>query len=137
MNTISTYILKQKTNFFKRFLLFFKRKDGLKFYELDENSWYDSEIDDDGNWFTWSFKEGIINLKNIDNISITLRDHIGRNLTIKCGNIEFKKKLSDNRLYIFNIECINQDKVYIIVDDTFSTVDDVRELGVQLRNIEI
>lgn len=137
MNTINTYILKQKTNFFKRFLLFFKRKDGHKFYELDENSWYDTEFDDDGNTFIWSKEEGIIKLFNVDNIKLEVRCPIGRDIVIKCGNIDFKKTLIHDRSYVFYVESRNQDKLTIIVDNTFSTESDVRELGIQVKNIEI
>ena len=117
--------------------LFFKKNGDSKFYELDENSWYDTEIDDDGNTFVWSKEEGIIKLFNVDNIKLEVRCPIGRDITIKCGNIDFKKTLIHDRSYVFYVECVSQDKLSIGVDKTFSTESDVRELGIQVKNIEI
>lgn len=138
MNTLSsTYILKQKLNWFKRFICKFNKSKNEKFFELDEDSWYNSEIDDGGNSFVWSKQVGKIKLFNTNEIVLTVTCPVGRKINIECGSIKFEKQLKSEREYVFYIETIGQDDIYISVDETFSPVDDIRELGLQFKRIAI
>jgi hypothetical protein len=137
--TGSTYYIKNKYGIFKRIWRAFQvsLKSVGEFYELDDMSWYQSEIDDDGNSFIWSKPTATIKLFNVKNIRLIISDPIGRNVCIKFGNVEFNKKLVGQRTYIFNIETFYQSEICISVDEPFTPVDDVRELGLNFKKIEI
>lgn len=138
MNTLnSTYVFKQKINWFKRFLYKFNKSKDEKFFELDEDTWYNTEIDDNGNQFIWSQKYSAIKLFNTNEIVLSITCPIGRKINIECGTIKFEKQLKSEREYIFYIETIGEDTIHISVDETFSPVDDVRELGLNFKRISI
>ena len=69
--TGSTYYIKYKCGILKRMWRSFKvsLKSVGEFYELDDMSWYQSEIDDDGNSFIWSKPTATIKLFNVKNIA--------------------------------------------------------------------
>lgn len=138
MNTLSsTYVFKQKINWFKRFLYKFNKSKDEKFFELDEDTWHNTEIDDDGNPFVWSKKYSAIKLFNTTEIVLSITCPIGRKINIECGTIKFEKQLKSEREYVFYIETIGEDTIHISVDETFSPVDDVRDLGLNFKNIKI
>jgi len=113
---------------------FFEKDRHSVFFEIDLDTFYDEEYDENGDVFMWSKPKAIINTSNYKNLKFQIKNGFNRDVKLSYGNKIYQKKLLNNTTYNFEIDCFYVKQVSIEVEPFFGEDDD-RELGLNFSKI--
>lgn len=97
--------------------------------ELDEDTWYDNEVD-----FIWSYPQAKIKLNEIKSLSLVFKCPVGRQIVIKSKYFSVKKALKKDKVYTYCIDTRGLQELEILTTAYIPTKDN-RELGLCFYNI--
>lgn len=97
--------------------------------ELEEDSWYDNEVD-----FIWSYPQARIKLNKINSLSLVFKCPVGRQIVIKSKYFSVKKSLKKDKVYTYCIDTKGLQELEIMTT-AYTPIKDNRELGLCFYNI--
>jgi len=97
--------------------------------ELEEDSWYDNEVD-----FIWSYPQARIKLNQINSLSLVFKCPVGRQVVIKSKYFSVKKSLKKDKVYTYCIDTKGLQELEIMTT-AYTPIKDNRELGLCFYNI--
>lgn len=109
-------------------LFSFKHFNQYSTLNVNGTDWYETESDLNGNKFRWSHPNTTIEYENISSLRIKFNCPIGREIKIYNNKLNYKHKLTANKMYTFIINCNNTDHL-TIETDAYMPENDTRSLG--------